>query len=149
MISKKIYLVLLFTTILIINGCGYTPIYSSKINSFKINNIEYEDNKINQRIVKSIKSISNINSSNEINLIISSSKEKKILSKDKNGKAEKFELRINLKVTYLDHVKTFSMKQNYNNFDNKFQLKEYEHIIEKQLINGLVDSLINYITSTK
>ena len=149
MISKKIYLVLLFTTILIINGCRYTPIYSSKINSFKINNIEYEDNKINQRIVKSIKSISNINSSNEINLIISSSKEKKILSKDKNGKAEKFELRINLKVTYLDHVKTFSMKQNYNNFDNKFQLKEYEHIIEKQLINGLVDSLINYITSTK
>ena len=149
MISKKIYLVLLFTTILIINGCGYTPIYSSKINSFKINNIEYEDNKINQRIVKSIKSISNINSSNEISLIISSSKEKKILSKDKNGKAEKFELRINLKVTYLDHVKTFSMKQNYNNFDNKFQLKEYENIIEKQLINGLIDSLINYITSTK
>ena len=149
MISKKIYLFLLFTIILIINGCGYTPIYSSKSNSFKINNIEYEDNKINQKIVKSLKSISNNNSPNKINLIISSSKNKKILSKDRNGKIEKFELRIDLNVTYLDRTETLSMKQNYNNFDNKFQLKEYEKIIENQLIDGLIDSLINYITSIK
>ncbi len=146
MISKKNYLVLLFTIILIINGCGYTPIYSTKSNSFKINNIEYEDNKINQKIVKSLKSISNNNSPNKINLIISSSKNRKILSKDKNGKIEKFELRIDLNVTYLDRVEILSMKQNYNNFDNKFQLKEYEKIIENQLIDGLVDNLINYIT---
>ena len=149
MISKKIYLFLLFTIILIINGCGYTPIYSSKSNSFKINNIEYEDNKINQKIVKSLKSISNDNSSNEIDLIISSSKEKRILSKNKSGKAEIFELRINLNVTYLNRVKTLNMKQNYSNVDNKFQLKEYEKIIEKQLIDKLVDSLINYLTNFK
>ena len=149
MISKKIYLFLLFTIILIINGCGYTPIYSSKSNSFKINNIEYEDNRINQKIVKSLKSISNDNSSNEIDLIISSSKEKRILSKNKSGKAEIFELRINLNVTYLNRVKTLNMKQNYSNVDNKFQLKEYEKIIEKQLIDELVDSLINYLTNFK
>ncbi len=149
MISKKIYLFLLFTIILIINGCGYTPIYSSKSNSFKINNIEYEDNKINQKIVKSLKSISNENSPNEIDLIISSSKEKKILSKNESGKAEIFELRINLNVTYLNRVKTLNIKQNYSNVDNKFQLKEYEKIIEKQLIDELVDSLINYLTNFK
>ena len=149
MIKKNIYLVLFFAIILIINGCGYTPIYSSKSNSFKINNIEYEDNKINEKIVKSLKLVSNINSQNEINLIISSSKEKKVLSKDKNGKAEIFELRINLNVTYLNSVETLSIKQNYNNFDNKFQLKEYEKIIEKQLIDGLVDNLINYLTNFK
>ena len=149
MISKKIYLFLLFTIILIINGCGYTPIYSSKSNSFKINNIEYEDNKINQKIVKSLKSISNDNSSNEIDLIISSSKDKRILSKNKSGTAEIFELRINLNVTYLSRVKTFNMKQNYSNVDNKFQLKEYEKIIEKQLIDELVDKLINYLTNFK
>ena len=149
MISKKIYLFLLFTIILIINGCGYTPIYSSKSNSFKINNIEYEDNKINQKIVKSLKSISNDNSPNEIDLIISSSKDKRILSKNKSGKAEIFELRINLNATYLNRVKTLNMKQNYSNVDNKFQLKEYEKIIEKQLIDKLVDSLINYLTNFK
>jgi hypothetical protein len=149
MISKKIYLFLLFTIILIINGCGYTPIYSSKSNSFKINNIEYEDNKINQKIVKSLKSISNDNSPNEIDLIISSSKDKRILSKNQSGKAEIFELTINLNVTYLNLVKTFNMKQNYSNVDNKFQLKEYEKIIEKQLIDELVDSLINYLTNFK
>ena len=149
MISKKIYLFLLFTIILIINGCGYTPIYSSKSNSFKINNIEYEDNKINQKIVKSLKSISNDNSPNEIDLIISSSKDKRILSKNKSGTAEIFELRINLNVTYLNRVKTLNMKQNYSNVDNKFQLKEYEKIIEKQLIDELVDSLINYLTNFK
>ncbi len=149
MILKKIYLILLFTIILIINGCGYTPIYSSKINSFKINNVEYQDNKINKKIVESLKSVSNINSLNEINLIISSSKEKKVLSKNKNGKAEIFELRINLNVTYLNRVETLSVKQNYNNFDNKFQLKEYEKIIEKQLIDRLIDNLINYLTNFK
>ena len=149
MISKKIYLFLLFTIILIINGCGYTPIYSSKSNSFKINNIEYEDNKINQKIVKSLKSISNDNSPNEIDLIISSSKDKRILSKNKSGTAEIFELRVNLNVTYLNRVKTLNMKQNYSNVDNKFQLKEYEKIIEKQLIDELVDSLINYLTNFK
>ena len=149
MISKKIYLFLLFTIILIINGCGYTPIYSSKSNSFKINNIEYEDNKINQKIVKSLKSVSNDNSSNEIDLIISSSKDKRILSKNQSGKAEIFELTINLNVTYLNRVKTLNMKQNYSNVDNKFHLKEYEKIIEKQLIDELVDSLINYLTNFK
>ena len=149
MISKKIYLFLLFTIILIINGCGYTPIYSSKSNSFKINNIEYEDNKINQKIVKSLKSISNDNTPNEIDLIISSSKDKRILSKNQSGKAEIFELTINLNVTYLNRVKTFNMKHNYSNVDNKFQLKEYEKIIEKQLIDELVDSLINYLTNFK
>jgi len=149
MISKKIFLVLLFTIILVINGCGYTPIYSSKSNSFKINNIEYEDNKINQKIVKSLKSISNENSPNEIDLIISSSKEKKISSKNESGKAEIFELRINLNMAYLNRVKTLSMKQNYSNVDNKFQLKEYEKIIEKQLIDELIDELINYLTNFK
>ena len=106
-------------------------------------------NKINQKIVKSLKSISNDNSSNEIDVIISSSKEKRILSKNKSGKAEIFELRINLNVTYLNRVKTLNMKQNYSNVDNKFQLKEYEKIIEKQLIDELVNSLINYLTNFK
>ena len=50
---------------------------------------------------------------------------------------------------YLNRVKTLNMKQNYSNVDNKFQLKEYEKIIEKQLIDKLVDSLINYLTNFK
>ena len=147
MISKKNYLISLFIIILFISGCGYSPIYSSQSNSFRINNIEYTDNKINKKIVKSLKQISNNNSNNEIDLSISTNIEKRILSKNANGKAEKFELMIDLRVSYLSQDKSLSVNQTYNNFDNKFQLKEYEKIIESQLIDKLIDRLINYLSN--
>ena len=145
MMFKKNYLIFLITTYLFLNGCGYTPIYSSSNIEFKINKIQYENYKINNKISKSLKSISNDNSKNEINLIISSKKQKRILSKNKSGNAENFELKIILKVNYLNNEKVFNLTQSYNNIDNKFELNQYEKIIENQLIEKGIEEVINYL----
>jgi hypothetical protein len=149
MIANKTYLIFLIITHLFLNGCGYTPIYSSNNIAFKISNIQYENNRINNKISKSLKSISNSNSNNEINLIISTRKQKRTLSKNKNGNAENFELKIILKVNYLNNEKVFNIAQSYNNLDNKFELNQYEKLLENQLIEKAVDEVISYLINTQ
>ena len=128
---------ILITSILIITllyGCGYKPIYSSKDFIFRINEIAHNKSKIDSQIARSLKSISNDEATNTLNLELSSKKEKITVSKNKNGDAEIFELKISINIAVKDKQKTFLGKQVYNNIENKFELNEYEIQIEKQII---------------
>lgn len=134
------FLIILFT-----QGCGYKPVYSSKNLSFGINKIQHENNKLNFQIVRSLKSLSNENASNNIDLELKSKKEKRIISKNKSGDPEIFELMIVIDIIIQEKQKTFVTKQNYNNKENKFELNEYEIEIEKQLINEIIDDILLYL----
>ena len=112
---KKKYTLL--TGILIITllyGCGYKPVYSSKDFLFKINEVKHTNNRINNQIVRSLKSISNNNATTSLNLELRSKKEKNIISKNKNGDPEIFELKIIIDIVIKDKQKTFLGKQVYN-----------------------------------
>ena len=118
---KKKYALL--TSILIITllaGCGYKPVYSSKDFLFKINEIKHTNNKINNQVVRSLKSISNNNATTSLNFELRSKKEKNTISKNKNGDPEIFELKIIIDIIVKDKQKTFLGKQVYNNTENKF-----------------------------
>ena len=77
---------------------------------------------------------------------MSSTKEKTVVSKTKTGDAELFELVISVNIQISDKEKTFLGRQKYNNNDNKFQLKEYEVEIEKQIIDEIIEDILTYLS---
>ena len=139
---------ILLTSLLIftlLSGCGYKPIYSSKDFLFKISEIKHDNKKIDKRIVRSLKSISNENATSSLTFELNSKKEKNIISKNKNGDPEIFELKISINIVAKGKQKTFLGKQVYNNTENKFELSEYEIQIEKQIITKMIDEIIIFL----
>ena len=140
---KKLYFLLF---IILLHGCGYQPIYSSKNFIFKIGQINYEQTKLNKQIVRSLRSMSNKKASKTLNISLDTTKEKTVISKTKTGDPENFQLLITVKIKILDEEKIFLSKQNYSNNDNKFKLNEYETEIENQLISEIIDDILIYLT---
>ena len=145
--KNKYILLLIF---LVLSGCGYEPIYSTKNLNFSIGNIEKNNSLLNNEFVKVINSIKNNNSENKINIKIESSKEINIKSKNKKGDVLIFELKIILDVSNLDNQnqkQKFERRITYKNLTDKFKLKQYENELEKILITKLVEDLINYFAN--
>ena len=142
---KKKPLVFYFFLIILVQACGYEPIYSSKNYLFKIKDINYENNRINNQIVNSLRSISNKNAKNLINLDIKSRKKKNIITKDKSGDPLIFELIIFADIVINDNQKTFMGKQIYNNKKNKFELNEYEIELEKQITDNIINEIFIHL----
>ena len=143
---KKKYLLLTgLLVITLLSGCGYKPVYSSKDFIFKVSEIKHDNNKIDNQIARSLKSISNDNATNSLDFALSSKKEKIIVSKNKNGDPEIFELKIFIDIEVKNKQKTFVGKQVYNNTENKFELNEYEIQIEKQIITKIIDEIIIFL----
>lgn len=133
--------------IILFYGCGYKPIYSSKDVLFKVDRINYDYNKINAQIARSIKTLSNDEAEKTLEINFKSSKEKKVVSKTKNGDPEIYELVISVEISTFQVSKNFLSKQNYKNIDNKFELNQYELEIEKQIIDELTGKILNYLTN--
>ena len=141
---KKIYPLLI---ILILAGCGYTPIYNSLDKSdYKINIIEKSgDRLINNLIISEIKAISNSQSSKIFNLKINTIFEKIIISKDVKGTVSDYQLilRSNFIIKKGDKSETISFveKQNIKNTSDIFEQKNYEDTIKRNFVISLVRKL--------
>ena len=145
--KKKYFFTVYFLIIFLLSGCGFEPTYSSKKFLFRVDKINYEYNKINSQIARSLKSISNQNAKNILDINLKSRKEKKIISKNKSGDPEIFELIIYVDIEVKEIQKNFISKQNYKNNENKFELNEYEIEIEKQLVNEIIDNILIYLAN--
>jgi outer membrane lipopolysaccharide assembly protein LptE/RlpB len=143
--KRKYILLINILIITILYGCGYKPVYSSKDLLFKINKITHDNSKINNQIARSLKSISNDETTNTLNLELNSNKEKIIVSKNKNGDPEMFELKILVNIKVKNKEKNFLGKQVYKNIENKFELNEYEIQIERQIISRIIDEVIFFL----
>ena len=148
---KKLIFVVI--ALFMLNNCGYSPIYSSKNNNFNIDISQKDRSKLNSKIENNIKTFSNQNSENTIQLEISSDKKIDIMSKDKKGDPLKFSMAISLTINILNKnnyeinkTKSFTEEFNYNNNSNKFSLKQYEKDIEDNLINKIVEKSIIYFS---
>ena len=95
--KKKFYFNHNFNIIFLFQSCGYEPVYSSKNFVFKIGKIDYENNRINNQIARSLKSFSNKNAQNIIDLELNSKKEKDVISKNKSGDPQIFNYENNYK----------------------------------------------------
>ena len=146
MIRKIIIPLILF---LVLNSCGYSPIYSTKYQDFKINDLNFKgERKINEILRKRLVSYTKIDSAkNFYDVTISSSLNKNIDSKDKKGNHAQFSLRINVDLIIVDQFdKTlqinFNEKNSYNNKDKKFELKIYENSLIQNMSEKIHSDII-------
>ena len=141
---KTTFTLILF---LFLSSCGYKAIHSKKNNNsydFSISKLNFiGDRNINLRIKEKLNNYTLNKKDKNFILDIESDVEKKILSKDASGEVTNFKITIKLKVELLAKGNLeITENFNYNNIENKFNLKTYENQVIKDLTNTAVDKLI-------
>ncbi len=150
---KKRFLVIL---ILLLNNCGYTPIYSSKDSNFKIVSLTSNvQNSLTNYIENSVSVFSNENSNKNLNIIIDLKEDISVILKDSKGDPSKNRLTVTVDVSLFDVNKdlvasnSFSESFQYNIDDNKFNLKQYEKNIKFTLVEQIAEQIIEFLINLK
>ena len=151
MIRNKI---IFFTIFIFLTQCGYQTIYSNKNLDFSIAKIKILNDQNIGRQIKSRLALLSSKSTNtdNFNLEIDSKFEKKTASKDKQGNPKIFNIIVYVKVNItsergIKESKVFSEGINYNNSENKFNLKRYEDSLKINLTEKIIDNLLLYLQS--
>ena len=152
MLKRIITLLLLMS----ISSCGYNAIYSKKnlINSdFSITSLNFAGNRdVNLKLKEKLNSLTLIKKDKKFELKISSFEKKEILAKNISGDPLSFKTTIIIEVKVLMEGKLKNSLQivedfNYNNDDNKFNLKKYERQIRNNLANNATERLIQKLSN--
>tara|TARA_B100001175_G_C19395562_1_gene583638 strand:- start:586 stop:1041 length:456 start_codon:yes stop_codon:yes gene_type:complete len=138
------YILIFFLFVLL--SCDYKPVLSYKNYQFSINIAQVNgDEKINSIIINNLGNLTGKKEEYFINL--SSTKEKKIISKDSKGDPLIFELAINVDYNVEKNGNTviknsLKRKTTYNNIVDKFELESYEKTIIDNLSSNISDRII-------
>ena len=133
--------------LLILNGCGFEPIYSIKNESdYNIIVVEIKgDKELNNFINRELERISNRTSPNEYKIKVNSKFDKIIISKDSKGSPLEFELLANIDFEIdSDNFKksiSFKEKQNMQKISDLFQQRNYEVTIKENFAVSIVRNL--------
>ena len=133
--------------LLILNGCGFDPIYSIKNESdYNIIVVEIKgDKELNNFINRELERISNRTSPNEYKIKVNSKFDKIIISKDSKGSPLEFELLANIDFDIdSDNFKksiSFKEKQNMQKISDLFQQRNYELTIKENFAVSIVRNL--------
>ena len=150
MIKNKIFF---FTILILLTQCGYQTIYSNKNLNFSVTEIKIlNDQNIGRQIKNRLDALNNNTNADNFNLQIDSKFEKTTASKDKQGNPNVFNLSIFVKVNLIsesgiEQSKVFSEAINYNNNENKFNLKKYEDSLKENLTEKIIEDLLLYLQS--
>ena len=140
--------------LLLINSCGYQPIYTNKNINFSIKEINSINN---NRLIILLKN--NLNMYSDIenkdkNYLLNVEIEKKIIttSKDTAGNPKTYLMEIIVKTKVQENYdeitkKNFVEKFNYNTQENKFNQSQYEENIEENLIRKISENIVLYLSS--
>ena len=133
--------------LLILNGCGFEPIYSIKNESdYNIIVVKIKgDKELNNFINRELERISNRTSPNEYKIKVNSKFDKIIISKDSKGSPLEFELLANIDFEIeSDNFKksiSFKEKQNMQKISDLFQQTNYEDIVKENFASSIVRKL--------
>ena len=148
---KKLYLIII---ILFMNGCGFTPIYSSKDSNYKIISFEKNiNNNLTNYIQNSIKVLSNEKSEKSLKINFKYEEEISVILKDSKGDPKKNRLNIIVDLSILNennnllNSKTFSESFEYNIVDIKFNLRQYEKTIKFNLAENITKQIIAFLAN--
>ena len=145
--SKKLIFTLLTIIILLLNNCGYKSVYSSKNFSLSINQLNYQNNKLNNKFARIIKSISNEDTKNGINLTFEAKQNINVLSKNKAGEASIFEIKIEIEILTENKSKILIGRETFNNDKDKFKLNQYQRQLEEQIMERLTVEILEYLSN--
>ena len=146
--KKKIILI---CCLFFLTNCGYNPLYSSKNSSdILINKIETAGEKKINRQILSLLSLDEVGElENSYILNINTKKNKRIVSKDKQGNASVYNLNLEINISLNKDnqkaTKTFTSDFSYNTQKNKFELSREENKILNNLVESMVEKIILFI----
>ena len=150
---KKIFLI---SIILLLNNCGYTPLYSSKDSNYNVISFKKDtNNNLTNYIQNSIEVLSNEKSEKSFNIIIEYYENISVILKDSKGDPTKNRLNVSVDLSLLDIndtliiSKKFSENFEYNIDDNKFNLKQYEKNIKFNLVEDITQQILVFLASVK
>ena len=148
---KKIFLILI---ILFLNGCGYTPLYSSKDSNYKVISLNKNvNNSLTNYIQNSIEVISNENAEKSLNISFEYNENISVILKNSKGDPTKNRLNVVIDLSLVDSnnnlitSKQFSESFEYNIDDNKFNLKQYEKNIKFNLIEDITQQILVFLAN--
>ena len=137
---------------ILLNACGYQPIYSKKELNFNIDSISFvsldlQVNKIlNQKLKKYINSDDN---SISYNLTIDAKKSLNVVSRDSKGQAQTYKAEVTVSLTAKNDnqviKKDFIMSNNYNSESSVTRLKEIENKIINNLSSIIADQIVLFL----
>ena len=156
---KKKLNILFFLIIIFLHSCGFEPIYSSKnINNTQlvtIDEVNFKDySDLNNLFLRKFRYFQKDEENlKKFNLALNINETKKIISKNKLGDPETFNIEISADVIILNtennilNSRTINKNRNYNNLNNKFDLKQEENIIKNNIVDEIVDEILNAMFS--
>ena len=156
---KKKLNILFFLIIIFLYGCGFEPIFSSKnikytqlVSIDKVDFKNYSD--LNNLFLRKFRYFQKDEENlKKFNLTLNINETKKIISKNKLGDPETFNIEINVDVVILDtenntlNSRVIRKSKNYNNLENKFDLKQEENVIKNNIVEEIVDEILNTMFS--
>ena len=151
---KKI--VFLFTLIILIQSCGFAPVYTSKDNiNFNIGNITFEgDQELNNLInIKLKRYISKDTGNKNFKISAKSNYSKQVQSRNAKGNIQSFRLKSSAVFIVSEGNQTYnfvySEQSDLNNSDDTFELKTYENSIKENFASSIVEKLILDLSSNQ
>jgi len=140
-----------FILLLFLSSCGYEAIHSKKNKEnydFSVSELKFiGDRDVNLKIKERLNNYTLIKKDKNFTLKISSDLEKLILAKNDAGDATNFKTEITVNIDIFNETKFKSNiviieSFNYNNNNNKFELKSYEKEIKNNLANTISEKLV-------
>ena len=148
---KKIILAIIF---LMLNSCGFSPLYSSKNSNYNIISIEKNiSNNLTNYIQNSISVLSNENSEKIFKINFNLTEDITVILKDSKGDPKKNRLTITVEVLIFSEdqnlisSKEYSESFEYKIQDNKFNLRQYEKNIKFNLVEDITQQILVFLAS--
>ena len=141
---------------ILLNGCGFKPIYSSKNSNFEIIEIvNKNENKNSFSIEEMVMSLSNKEAILKVKLEFDYKESKETILKDSKGdpSKKKISIIVNLKVKNQKNnilsSKNFKEEFNYDVQSDKYNMAQYEESIIANLGNKISNDIIFLISTLK
>ena len=151
----KANLIYSIIVLIILNGCGFTPVYKNIDNvDFKIKISEiYGERKIDNLIKSNLKNYTFNNSETIYDIKVESKYTKNIIAKDSTGAATEYKIIIEAKflVNSTNYEDEFNFKESFNmqSMTDKLEEQDYEENIQSNLVNTITRKFILRLSRLK
>ena len=149
----KIIKYILFILLFFSSSCGYKALNNLEGYNFFISEYQLSgDKKIDYILEKNFKRFQSNKNQSNFKIFAESEKKISILSKNTDGKVSTYNIEVIIKLDVFKNQKLidsiiFKKNSNYDNLNSKFELKQYENILLKDLVNQIILNMNNYINS--
>lgn len=144
----------IFIILLILPACGYQPIYKGmQLKDYNFKKITLKgDTEINRKIINYLLIKESPLTENLPELILESAFKTEETSKDLRGVTDSYRSIIKINLEIIRDKKTinnknFSVKFDYNNKENNFDLIEYQNKIKSQLLDRVIEDIFLYLNT--